>query len=241
MYETIHCVALRTIRYSDSRSILSAWTAEHGFMSFAMPDGRGREAMRRRAITMPLSTFEAVCDIRPGRDIYFLRDMRPMKVNMSTSSSPSKLAMALFLAEIFEKTLRNYQTDKAITLLIFDCVEALDSAGRRGVANFAIWTLYRLTEVLGIAPDMASWHRGAIFDFENGCWHESAIGCDYAEAEKTSHGARIISRLNRNNIEWLRLARETRRQMLDAIFRYYELHYVKLLPLNSLNVVYELF
>lgn len=241
MFETLHCVALRTIRYNDSRSILSAWTAERGFMSFAMPDGRGREAMRRRALTMPLSTFEAVCDIRPGRYIYFMRDVKPMKVNMSTTSSPAKLAVALFMAEVFEKILRNMQADSTTSLFVFDCVESLESAGSRGVANFSIWMLYRLTEVSGIAPDMASWHRGAIFDFENGCWRDSVIGCDYDEAELTARAAHIVSRLNRSNIERLRLPREVRRRMLEAILRYYELHYIKLLPLNSLDVVSELF
>ena len=166
MYETLHCIALRTIKYNDSRSILSAWSAERGYVSFAMPAGKGREAGRRRALTMPLAAFEGVCDVRPDREVMFIRDMKPMSVGMAMISDPAKLAMALFLAEVFEKILRNTQHDEIISLTVFDTVSALNAAGPRGVANFALWTLYRLTVPLGIEPDMSDWSPRALFDIE---------------------------------------------------------------------------
>lgn len=241
MFETLHCIALRTIRHSDSRSIVSAWSAERGYVSFAMPAGKGREATRRRALTMPLAAFEGVCDIRGDRDIMFVRDLRPMKVGMAMISDPAKLAMALFLAEIFEKLLRNSQCDEALSLTVFDTVDALNCAGRRGVANFALWVLYRLTSPLGIEPDMTDRETGAIFDIEAARWRLSmpttgrGIGGDEAAA------VRLLSRMTRENIERIRLTRAARREMLDGLLRYYDLHYCKLTPLHSLDVVSELF
>lgn len=241
MYETLHCVALRTIRYSDSRSILSAWTAERGFMSFALPAGKSREATRRRALTMPLSAFEGVCDIRPGRDISFIRDIKPMDVGMAMISDPAKLAMALFLAEVFERLLRYSQRDDALSLTIFDTLDALNHAGPRGVANFALWTLYRLTIPLGIAPDMSAWSRGALFDPDSGRWTQTRLTGSGYDSARESTAARLLSRMTRDNIERLRLTRDDRRQMLDGLLRYYEIHFVRLTPLHSLDVVRELF
>lgn len=241
MFETLHCIALRTIKYSDSRSILSAWSAERGYVSFAMPAGKGREAGRRRALTMPLAAFEGVCDIRNDRDVMFIRDLKPMHVGMAMISDPAKLAMALFLAEVFEKLLRNSQHDDALSLMIFDTVDALNRTNARGVANFALWTLYRLTVPLGIEPDMSDWRPLALFDLEAARWRMSLPTAGMSFGGDEAKAVRMLSRLNRDNIERLRMTREARRALLDGLLRYYDVHYCKVTPLHSLDVVSELF
>ena len=241
MFETLHCIALRTIKYSDSRSILSAWSAERGYVSFAMPAGKGREAGRRRALTMPLAAFEGVCDIRNDRDVMFIRDLKPMHVGMAMISDPAKLAMALFLAEVFEKLLRNSQHDDALSLMIFDTVDALNRTNARGVANFALWTLYRLTVPLGIEPDMSDWRPQALFDLEAARWRMSLPTAGMSFGGEEAKAVRMLSRLNRDNIERLRMTREARRALLDGLLRYYDVHYCKVTPLHSLDVVSELF
>lgn len=241
MYETLHCIALRTVRYSDTRSIVSAWSAERGFVSFAMPSGNGREANRRRALTMPLSTFEGICDVRPGRDVLFIRDIRPMRIGLSTVSDPAKLAMALFLAEVFERVLRNSQPDKALSLLIFDTAVALDRADARAVANFHLWTLYRLTIPLGIEPDMTSWAQGSLFDPIDGRWLRTMTENKGALLPDEAEVVRLLSRMDRENIGKIRISRENRNKILDGILAYYDMHYCKITPLNSLDVVRDLF
>lgn len=241
MFETLHCIALRTIKYSDSRSILSAWSAERGYVSFAMPAGKGREAGRRRALTMPLAAFEGVCDIRNDRDVMFIRDLKPMHVGMAMISDPAKLAMALFLAEVFEKLLRNSQHDDTLSLMIFDTVDALNRTNARGVANFALWTLYRLTVPLGIEPDMSDWRPQALFDLEAARWRMSLPTAGMSFGGDEAKAVRMLSRLNRDNIERLRMTREARRALLDGLLRYYDVHYCKVTPLHSLDVVSELF
>ena len=241
MFENLHCIALRTIKYSDSRSILSAWSAERGYVSFAMPAGKGREASRRRALTMPLAAFEGVCDIRGDRDVIFIRDLKPMQIGMAMISDPAKLAMALFLAEVFEKLLRNSTHDDALSLTVFDTVDALNCAGARGVANFALWTLYRLTVPLGIEPDMSDWQPQALFDLEAARWRLSLPSSSVAVTGDEAQAVKLLSRLTRDNIERVRLTRADRRALLEGLLRYYDLHYCKLTPLHSLDVVSELF
>lgn len=241
MYETLHCIALRTIKYSDNRSILSAWTAERGFMSFAMPAGNGREANRRRALTMPLAAFEGICDMRVGRDVMFIKDIKPMKVGMAMISDPAKLAVALFLAEAYERLLRTSQRDDALSLVVFDTVNALNAAGRRGVANFALWALYRLSIPLGIEPDMSACHQGSLFDMHSAAWTRTMPVNGAPLVDDEGQAVRLLSRLTCENIEHIRLSRDTRRKMLDGILRYYDIHYCKITPLNSLDIVRELF
>ena len=190
---------------------------------------------------MPLAAFEGVCDIRNDRDVMFIRDLKPMHVGMAMISDPAKLAMALFLAEVFEKLLRNSQHDDALSLLIFDTVDALNRTNARGVANFALWALYRLTVPLGIEPDMSDWRPQALFDLEAARWRMSLPTAGMSFGGDEAKAVRMLSRLNRDNIERLRMTREARRALLDGLLRYYDVHYCKVTPLHSLDVVSELF
>ncbi|MBP3537467.1 MAG: recombination protein O N-terminal domain-containing protein, partial [Muribaculaceae bacterium] len=74
MLTPVHCIALRTVRLSDSRNLLSAWSREAGRITFAIPAGATREARRRKAMTSPLAFFEGIADIRDNRDIQTVRD-----------------------------------------------------------------------------------------------------------------------------------------------------------------------
>ena len=43
MKETLHLIALRTVRHNERNSILTAYTLERGMMSFLQPAGGGKE------------------------------------------------------------------------------------------------------------------------------------------------------------------------------------------------------
>ena len=58
MLRELHCIALRTIKYNERHSILSAYSLEVGRVSFLVPAGAGMEATRRRALFLPLGAVE---------------------------------------------------------------------------------------------------------------------------------------------------------------------------------------
>ena len=45
MLRELHCIALRTIKYNERHSILSAYSLEVGRVSFLVPAGAGKEAL----------------------------------------------------------------------------------------------------------------------------------------------------------------------------------------------------
>lgn len=238
MFKSIRGVALRTVRYNDRNSILTAWTAELGRTALLMPDGAGRESRRRRALTMPLSLFEGQVDVRPGREIMTVRDMRPLAVTTALSAHPVKAALAMFLAEVLQAVLRDAgQADPVLWRLIHDTVTALDRAPDRALANFHLWFLYRLGVVIGIEPDTSTFERGRVFDMADGIFRDSAPGhADYVEAAEARIVV-ILGRLSERSLPLLRMSSERRSRALDGILRYYTLHHSPLNALHSLPVL----
>ncbi len=242
MYETRHCVALRTVRYADRRAIVTAWSAEAGRLSVAVSDGPSREARRRRAMLMPLSLFEGEADIRPGREVVAMRDLRPSAVLPDLSADPAKAVVAMFLAEVLEKVLREAQADPLLTAYIFHAVRRLDGASARSeVANFPVVFLYGLGRFLGIAPDAGVWRRGMSFDMVAARF---SAGLAPSPTVLPPEAAAMIPRLARISFDVsarLRMSRALRRAVLAEELRYYTLHHTPLDCLRSLAVVSEIF
>lgn len=239
MFTQLRCIALRTTKYDDRHSILSAWSVERGRIGFLIPSGASREACRRRALLMPLSLFEGVADIRPGRDLYNLRDVRPLAVLPGLSADPAKAVVAMFLAEFLEKVLRDTPPDGSLAQFVFESVVKLDSLGPRAVASFPIVFLTRLSAFFGIEPDWSAWRPGMVLDMTDGVYRATPPLSGRWLSPEESAVAVTVQRMSFETASRLRLTRILRRNILDAILQYYSMHLAPF-ELQSLQVVRDL-
>lgn len=230
MFTSLHCIALHTVRHSDTRSILTAWSAELGRISIGMPDGKGREASRRRALTMPLSMFEAVGDVRPGREIISVRDLRPSAGSpTSAPPSPARTMLQLFLADALDRILRQSTPDPLLSRFIFDSLNRLGRlTSAAALANFHIVFLFRLTRFLGIAPD-TSIPSGAspekmIFDLREASFRPTLPSHPLFYTGKDAAAVRLVGRLTFENMHRAHFTRDERSKIIDGIIDYYHLH-----------------
>lgn len=241
MYKPIRAVALRTVRHNDRSSIMTAYTAEAGRVSFLMPSGNGAESRRRRALTMPLSLFEAVADVRPGRDIHTLRDLRPMAgIVVDPASNAVRATVAMFVAEVLGIVTREGDADHALWTLIVDTATSLSRASGRCLANFPHAFLVRLADVVGIAPDPAEYRRHAWLDMLEGVYrltpplHDYRIGPD--EARVAAVFARSVA-ASYCHAGLAPLDNAKRAKLLDGILGYFTIHHYRLDRLHSLDIL----
>ena len=240
MYRQLHCIALRTVKYNEKHSILSAYSLEMGRVSFLVPAGAGREAVRRRALLMPLAAFECVADIRPGREIYTMREPQATNVCHGIHSHPVKGAVSLFLAEVLTVVLRENQEDVSLFAFLQYAIGQLDTAGD-SVANFHICFLYRLGRFIGIEPDVSSYREGRVFDMLDGVFRATPpLHSNYLKQEAATAVA-ALSRMTFDNMHRFRFSRSQRQELLDGILRYYSIHYATLSSLKSIDVLRSLF
>lgn len=240
MYQPLHCVALRTIKYNDKNSILSVYSLELGRLSFLVPAGNGREANRRRALFMPLSIFECVASIKPGRELCLMRDPRVIEPLHGIHSHPLKGAVSLFIADVLNAVLRESQSDATTFAFLADSIVRFNEM-EEGVANFHLCFLYRLGRFIGIEPDVSTYRDGAVFDMQEGRFRMTP---PLHHKYLMSDDARVLSLLSRITFENMRFFKFNRRQrndLLDKILEYYTIHYSSLSQLQSLDVLRALF
>lgn len=235
MFENLNCIALRTVRYSDRNSILSVYTRQHGRLALFVPAGASKGAARIRALSMPLSVFDCVADLRAGRDIFPVRDMRP--TGPPPSPSPLKATLNLFTADILASLLREPQQDSLLYDFIIHASTHLASASPQACSNFHLCFLFRLQRFLGIEPDWATFSKGAVFDMVDGIFrpiaplHNRILPSDQAEAAYT------LRRMNFRNAHLFAMSRFERNRILDRLLEYYRLHFPGLGTVSSLEVL----
>lgn len=241
MKQKMHIICLRTVRYSDSHSILSAYSLEGGRVSFLVGDGRGREASRRRALTQPLGLLECVADIRPDREIHRIGEMRATYPLAGLRSNPVKCAIALFIAEVLGSLLRESQKDEGVWRFVESSVLALDGIEGARAANFHLWFLYGMGRCLGVSPDTSEYYPGAVFDMDSGIFRRSApLHRNFVSAERSGSVA-LLERMTLENMHLFRFTRDQRNETLDGILHFLSMHHAPLSGLKSLDVLRALF
>lgn len=241
MKETLHLIALRTVRHNERHSILTAYTLERGMMAFLQPAGSGKEASRRRALMMPLGLVEGVADLQPGRDIHTLGQTRALVPLQSLRSNPVKSALAMFLAEVVLTVQREAHPDPVVWRFVEQSVVALDALPAAEVANFHLVFLVRLMPLTGIEPDMSTYAPGRVFDMVDGVFRTAApLHSEYLPADRAAI-LPSLARITYINMHLFRLTRAQRAALLDGLLRYYTLHSAPLSSLRSLDILRTLF
>ena len=234
-------IALRMVRHNDRHSILSAYSAECGRVAFAISAGGGREAVRRRALFMPLSIVECVADVKPGREVSLMHEPRALAPLIGLRSNPIKSSIAMFLAEVLGVVLRDGPPDDILYKYVSSSIEILDALPVDRTANFHICFLWGLGRFIGIEPDTAGYSSGMIFDMQDGRFRMSApLHPNYLDSARSAAVA-AVSRMTYVNMHRFRMSRAERNEILDGILRYYSLHYAGLQSMRSLEVLRELF
>lgn len=241
MQSEVKCIALRTVRFSDSKNLLTAWTDAYGAVTFAVTAGKSRTAARIRALTSPFATFSAVADIRSGRNINTLRDIMPGENSLAMTQTPVKAATAAFLAQTLDLLLRDTPAEAALDRFLQYAADVFARADSRTLANFNISFLYHLAEQLGVGPDTNEYRRGKCFDIKNGRFIDAAPLHNSYLAPDAAAIVPALARIPLPRCDRLPFDKALRRRIFDTELQYYSLHLRPLDKLDSLIILRELF
>lgn len=235
-------IALRTVRYNDKNSILSAFTAERGRVSLLVSASNSKESRRRRALLMPLSIVDAEIDFRPGRDVFNMREIRPLSSSLSIISSPIKSSIALFVADFLNSLLRQESADALLYDFLKEEILALEDMESHAAVNSHIGLLCRLSRFVGIQPDTGSYRKGYFLDMSDGVWRMSPpLHHSWLEQAESRMAYIVMSRMTEpsRTIAHILGNRMLRNRAIDILIQYYSIHFTKL-NLPSLDVLRDM-
>lgn len=238
------CIVLRTVKISGGKVIADLLCRECGRLSVLLPSssgsrrgagsaGAGRAA---RQLFQPLAVLEAEVRQTPKQQLARLDDVRLAVVYTSLPFDGVKLSLAFFVAEFLTYSTRDAHCDP----LLYDFVEQsltwLDAADR-GIANFHLMFMMRMSRFVGFYPDLQTYSPGAFFDLREGCFTAAApIHRDFLTPADAEHFM-MLMRMTPANLHLFRLSHEERNRITDLCLHFYRLHVPAFGEMKTLDVL----
>ena len=233
-------IVLHSIKYGDSSLIANIYTREWGRQAYLLNISHSRKAKVKAGILQPLFLVNLVAYQKESRDVQRIKEIKNEPVYQSIPFNITKSSQVLFLAEVLMKTLREQESSPALfeyirnSLLYFDL-----SAGHS--ANFHLWFLFRLTEYVGIMPEMKKTGFEGWFDMKAGAIAAFEPSHPFFVNKEATEKLIALSGVKLTELGQLEINRNMRGYLTAKLLEYYRLHFGQLGEIKSLGVLNEVF
>ena len=232
-------IVLRTVKINDNKLIVDFLSREEGRLSAVWKITTSRTSKVRRQYFQPMTILNVNLERSPRQHMSRIKEAQIAIPYSSISLDGDKMAITFFLAEFMNYATRSMHTDA----LLYDFVEQsliwLD-ASNKGIANFHLMFMVRMSLFLGFQPDMSTYGEGALFDLREGIFCTTApLHSDFLNAEDAKK-MQILMRMSPSNLHLFPLSRNERNRIIDITLMYYRLHIPQFGEMKTLEVLREL-
>ena len=240
MLTTTRAIVLHSFKYGESKLIVELLTVSHGRMSCIATLSKSPRAGLKKQCFQPLFIVEAVIDVRQRARLQRIKEARVAVPYATIPFEPTKLAVAMFLAEFMRCATRGEPLDEPAFAYVENSLRWLDGC-TGSTANFHLVFMMRMARFLGFYPNTDGYRPGCRFDLRASCFSTDApMHADCLPPEE-SQRITMLLRMNYPTMHLYKMTRAERNRMADVILRYYQIHMPDFPELKSLAVLKELF
>ncbi|MBR4645046.1 MAG: DNA repair protein RecO [Bacteroidaceae bacterium] len=240
MLERTIGVVLHQLRYNDESVIVNIYTEQYGNVAFLVKMPKQKRSNVKTQLLRPLNILELDFDFRPNQTLQRISDMR---LHISYETLPYdyvKGAMALFLSEFLYYVLKHEMANQPLFRYLYNSLQWLDRS-QKGLANFHLVFLIRLTRFIGFWPNIQGYLNGMVFDLRDAAMVSvlPAHG-QYLSVEESAY-LPFLLRMDYATMHLFRFDRQQRARVLDMLVDYYRMHIPEFPELKSLDVLRTVF
>ena len=216
-------IVLHHIKYSETSVIAKIYTELFGLQSYLINGVRRQKAKVKANLLQPLSLVDMIVYHKEKKGLQRIRDVSG---NPPLSSIPydfPKSSVALFIAEILYKSIREEEANTNLFEFLFHSIQKLDIT-TGNCANFHLFFMLQLTKYLGFYPNRKYSGKFNFFDLREGVFSEkqpehpnfiSPPLCVYID---------MLSETSFEKLNQISISPEHRKRLLEHLIEYYELH-----------------
>lgn len=160
-------IVLNHLRYGDSSLIVNLYTESLGRQTVFVRGAFSKKSQVRAALFQPLHLVETCLHYRVNRQMQRASNIQMYEPFQSIPFDPVKTCIAMFIAEILFKTLREEEANPVLFDFLLHTIQALD-LNDNGTANFHIVFLVHYSRYLGFYPNTEQASECTWFDAQKG-------------------------------------------------------------------------
>lgn len=210
-------IVFRFTKYGESSIIVTIFTELFGIQTYIVNGIRSKNSKGKIALFQPLTLLDLVVYYKENANIKRIKEVKCAHQYQALTTDIRKSIIAIFISEMLNKTVKDETHAQEIFEFLFHALMLLDHQ-QNSVENFHLVFLIKLSRFLGFGAHQADEILGArMLDSE-----EEAILKNLLQADFT---------------EQIAMTNVQRRNLLEAILRFYTLHIESLGEIKSVQVL----
>ncbi len=238
MLQKTRGIVLHTLNYSEASVIAHIYTEDFGMQSFLLNGVRKSKAKFNANLLQSLSCVEVVAYHKPGKSLHRVNELSAAPAFHSIPYDTVKTTIALFLAEVMYRSIREEEKNTALFDFIYNSVQYLDHQQEQ-FHLFHLLFMVKLSRFLGFYPKTEANNSTAVFDLREGIFtNQLPVHADIMEMQAGQHLSMLL-KANLDTLDKVYILSDHRKKLLKYLVTYYELHQTHGFELRSLHVLEE--
>lgn len=231
-------IVLHTISYGEASVIAHIYTEEFGVQSFLLNGVRKPKARFNANLLQPLCCVELVAFIKPNKSLHRVNEFAAAPSFESIPYDTLKTTIALFLAEVMYRSIREEEKNKALFEFIYNAVLYLDQQ-QEHFHLFHLLFMMKLSRFLGFYPQNHAEESAPVFDMREGVFtNQLPFHTDILDPVTGKNLSKLLD-ASLDTIHQLTFTATERKTLLRSLVYYYELHQTHGFQLQSMSVLEE--
>ncbi|MDR0754955.1 MAG: DNA repair protein RecO [Prevotellaceae bacterium] len=239
MIYKIKAIILNTVKHTDSSLIVYAYTDKFGKQTYITNCSRSAKSKNKATLFQPLFLLDIEAYNKQTANIQRIKEYKLSEPLHTVPFDIKKSTVAMFIAEALYKIIREEEPNEKMFDFIYNSVLIFDKIDK-GAENFHLHFLANLSKYIGFYPNDI-YDANGFFDIKSGqirpVLPEHSL---YFDAKNTQILQQLL-KTQVSNIHHIELNRIQRKNFLKVMLDFYNYHFDKLSPMNSLKIFTELF
>ncbi len=243
MIQTTKGIVLRTTAYGETSVIALVYTELFGLQSYMVNGVRSvKKGNTKGNLFQPGAILEMEAYHNELRKLQRIKEARWHYIYRDVLFNVYKNVIVLFMAELLQKTIRQPEQNADLYNFIEDVFMELDRAGEKTAANYPLFLLVHLPELLGFRIRDNFSVATPILDLNMGQFTAATPDHHhYAEGSTAALIGALLQVRHPSESAELVLNNALRRKIMDTLLEFYQLHIQDFSPMKSLPVLQDIF
>ncbi len=223
-------IVLNYIKYAESSIIVKIYTENFGLQSFLIRSAKSKNSKIKACIFQPLTLLEFVANHKKKSGLHAIKEITDCFQLNGISLDIKKSSIAIFIAEILNKSIKEEEQNKSLFDFLFDTILFLDKKEGR-ISEFHLYFLLDLTKFMGFYPQNNFVENCTIFNLYNGKFQEYLPEHSYFIEKELSKYLHEIIKISNPERDKYQIPSTIRKELINKMIDYYRIH------LNGFSIV----
>lgn len=235
-------IVLRTVKYGDTSVIVTIFTELFGIQSYIVNGVRtsSKKGAGKANLFQPAALLDLVVYHNELKQIQRIREFRWSYLYRHIFFDVVKNAVALFMVELLQKTLKQPESNPDLFYFIEDAFIHLDGAQEQVLANYPLFFSLHLATFYGFQFSDRYSENKSFLDLQEGEFvADRPVHSWYLQHPYSYITSQLLRALQPHELNEIKLNHETRRVLLHAYQTFYALHIQDFGTMKTLVVLQE--